>query len=623
MSNAMMLMGCGAAGSGVSPPPPPPSVFWGANVFPDVNEAIGGGWIAFDWEGKIRPQIDAVRGAGGNMVRVMGNVGAVYHGDITLANYKANWTTLLDYCRAKGVYVYPCMNHPYYRASAVLGNASTAGSIVHTVVNLILGVLNSYNDVILLAVDLWNEPKLNGDATQQGLSPSDAGALYTAAKLVTAYNCTYGDFDTPADFSAGIDSGFVDYLPYCDILDFHYYTGAAVAGLDTIIAAYPGKSIFFPEYGSPLSAGSGNRVALFYKGLALGGKTNCRGSLMWTTADYDVVTSNMYGFTDASFVPYDDTVRAMVQYRPDAAIPPGVSTLFSDTFTGANNTALESHSPDTGTGWVLTSAYGTSITIYLDGSGRIKNADGTNGGLYRPVPQPSSDDFTYEIDYVMSATISNAGQDHYIGAFLRADNPPASWRYLLRILPGDGSTGVTFEVDKQVTGSYTGSIRTPTASLSLGVTYTFRCELTQEGGNVRFRFYHGIAGQQLPKIDDFTDNSAVVTPVAATRFVFYATKQIDSNFTATAVRLYSASSVPTTPTVAPSKEDVNGTPAIYWPAVIVQNFYNYRLYRGASNIYEGTLARYKNAGNTTGSYTYTVVDYAGNESAASPALVVP
>lgn len=108
--------------------------------------------------------------------------------------------------------------------------------------------------------------------------------------------------------------------------------------------------------------------------------------------------------------------RLLLPIRQSVSVPvsPPDSSYFHDTFTGANGTALASHTPDTGGAW----SGGVGLVL---SNGALVRVD---PGGYDQIPafnSVSASDYTLTVDY------TPAGDESGLWIFFRLDSPTDYW----------------------------------------------------------------------------------------------------------------------------------------------------------------------------------------------------
>jgi hypothetical protein len=125
----------------------------GANV---VVYAQGwdGFWGEWKWEDNIKWQIDLAKSVGANTIRIIGDYFAISNGVHTVAQYRAKWRQVIDYCKSIDMYVYVC------------GGADPESLVTDAFVQSVL---------VDLAKEINNEPTVIGfDVIQEKLSRIDS-----------------------------------------------------------------------------------------------------------------------------------------------------------------------------------------------------------------------------------------------------------------------------------------------------------------------------------------------------------------------------------------------------------------------------------------------------------------
>ena len=591
---------------------------WGTNVIVGETSDVNAGWIAWDFSGRVKPQIDVTRATGGNCVRVTGAVQGVYEGTITLPTYLAHWAEILKYCRLKGLYCYPTGGTVYARGAAVIGNTSTPGSIIHTITALAT-LCQSYTDVCI-GIDLWNEP-IGTFGAISGPTPSEAAAIHTAAAAVTTLPLAVSDYSTISQtngFADGVTSTYSAYISAgcCDFLDFHIYAdNGTVAGLDTIRAAFPTKDILIGEYGEPL-INAANRTNRFTRAIQHGSRASwARGALVWAATDYDTNLSNMYGLvTRGSRVPYDSICKLVVTARPDAVAGPAPTPRFSDTFTGSAGVNIASRAPDTGTSWTAQSG-----AITLDGIG---GATASAGNYYLPTPDADDIGFTCDVNFVIpSGGVNQASFNVYVGlgVWTLTDN---NYQYLVRVMPNTFANSFTVQLAyRSNPGAFATIYTSSPIFIGYGTEYVLRTVVTTGTPNT-FAFSYSTVSGAFAAIGSPTNTST--RPAARNLAFLLGDGNSGQLLGCPKFEIAGASAIPTTPAAAPIPDDSGGRVALVWPVALLTNFGGYRLYKDGILTYSGPLARYADAEvlpGKTHSYTYTIIDATGAESLPSPALV--
>jgi hypothetical protein len=371
-------------------------------------------WIAWDWDGWIRPQIDCAVALGCNAVRLMGDVAMVMKANLSQSTYNARWQQVVAYCVSQGLAVYYTGCSPYDTNGQDNGNMAAYNAnpqaFADVMKSSVAAVTSGSTDYTASIIGL--------DLVQEANSWGKSDAVRSLYSMVRPFvprriPCTFSTSDL-VQSTTWIPS----IISACDFLDYHVYpqiygiTGQPSAAAFTRgpRAAYPNKDILFGEGG----ASSGGRpavyrpaeVAAWLNGLASLGNMpdpHIRGALMWALQDQD----DQYGAFDASWSPrpwvagpwirycrlaYLPTTAAVRDASPDGTrVPParaindgsgGVWTLGAQT--GHGRQILLNSGP----------VAGGQGTVILWSGGRIKvmNSDGNwyswNGTGWLPTENP-------------------------------------------------------------------------------------------------------------------------------------------------------------------------------------------------------------------------------------------
>ena len=104
-----------------------------------------------------------------------------------------------------------------------------------------------------------------------------------------------------------------------------------------------------------------------------------------------------------------------------------MAVVFEDTFTEASDTVLESHTPDTGTGWTKLDTIGMTV----DAAGDFVNADSDSGGVssaYTADYTVGDADYDVEWDFLSEGT----GGDDSAGVIARRTDDVNHWTIMIR-----------------------------------------------------------------------------------------------------------------------------------------------------------------------------------------------
>lgn len=261
-------------------------LFWGANY--DL-----GGWI--------KPQIDALKGVGGNCLRIFGDVKGVLDGHYTRAQYISRVVEVVAYCQTLGLYAYVTFGDYNHIPSA--WNVSTSPALMQSEMVALATALDGSTNMI--GLDVWQE-SFNGYNWPSGVDSTVNGTLIAgwaaAIKGVTDIPLTASDYAKGGDPVQTLSQGA--FPAWADFKDCHKYNYPITADeIATAIALLPSKALLCGEFGTPLSRGSSQQT-IDYQGMrdaSLGSYTpQFAGHLQWAISDQDTVAANQWGMFDAS-----------------------------------------------------------------------------------------------------------------------------------------------------------------------------------------------------------------------------------------------------------------------------------------------------------------------------------
>lgn len=244
----------------------------GANVVP--MGSAGNPWATLyanwgtQWGTIVKPQIDAAASVGANAIRLVGDVGGVHTGVLTIDAYTAAYEQFVDYCANLGLYAYAC-----------LGSSHTGGATVAQMADIMAptaAMLETKSNVI--GIDVVQEVGLG-----TGLSHSDVATLFAAIRAVCTLPLTCSvlgsDNSNAAQWSSATTAAYADLV---DFYDFHpYYDGMVPADLAPFFAATD-KPLILGEYGADV--GKPARIAAAADVSAL---EQVVGSFYWSIVDND------------------------------------------------------------------------------------------------------------------------------------------------------------------------------------------------------------------------------------------------------------------------------------------------------------------------------------------------
>lgn len=261
------------------------------------DSAWTGLWQRWDWEGRIRNELDDAVSLGANCVRLIGNTHVVTSNVINLDTYLSRWQQFLDYCTAVGLKIYPCGGDLRHWGETPL---SIAEEIYHNWGSLLAG-----NDGVI-GVDITNEAPA-ASRIQGGVAYHQSESwLYTVRRLgdtvreVTSKAITHSRALYKYDAASWLN-GSPETDALSDFIDVHAYRASNATDADELLAAgsTAGKQLIIGEYGANLTMTAAERTAAYeeIKGL-IEHSPRCVGGLAWTIYDTGTDPASMYGLYD-------------------------------------------------------------------------------------------------------------------------------------------------------------------------------------------------------------------------------------------------------------------------------------------------------------------------------------
>lgn len=261
-----------------------------------AGNVAGDGWAVLwrwwdpDW---LAAQLDDAVEFGCNVVRVMGSILGIHLGYYSRATYLAEWSELLEMCRVRGLYFYPCGNPGGVEVSPI-PDATLQDEMVAWAAHIA-----AYRTSI--AIDLVQEDHAFG-ASADGIALADAVRDVTTLPLT--YSIIGGNPSTlgHAENDAAVTalSAIVDfydlhwyYDPGEDDIEQYWWDGGRIAKL------------VIGEYGSPFSAGAAAQTARYEAVAATinhAGNSGRRpaGAFAWVARDFgDNPATEMWGLSEA------------------------------------------------------------------------------------------------------------------------------------------------------------------------------------------------------------------------------------------------------------------------------------------------------------------------------------
>jgi len=284
---------------------PDRQVVKGANVVV-LSEGWDVFWINWDWDGQIKWQIDAAKSAGANTIRIIGDYLGVALGSITIAQYRARWRQVIDYCASLGMYTYVC------------GGDAPAGQTSDP---------RSTPVLIDLAKEINGDPWVIGfDIIQESypFAVTNMATLVPAIRAVCDRKLTFS-IPISARWDANAAYARNQFRPYVDFYDYHAYFDVTLADLDFYWdEEHESKPLLFGEFGAALNLGQSAQLSRYasVRNAVSSVRSDGRhvaGALQWAIRDQGVDTNaSRWGMWTEAKVPRQyliDAFKAFPAHR--------------------------------------------------------------------------------------------------------------------------------------------------------------------------------------------------------------------------------------------------------------------------------------------------------------------
>jgi hypothetical protein len=210
----------------------------------------------------FQAQVDAVKAAGGNVMRWNGSPHAVLGGLVTRAKYIANWKQITEYMLKQGIYHYVSLGGPPDYGDGAGGTASDSAIIAE--VGPFVASQAGYPNVI--GFDLCLEAKncVNGGMVRTGVSGYSqpitwshlntllAGMKAAAVAAAPGHSHTMSSYGTDNESNLYYDSVNALYInPHIDHFDEHAYTDATQSSTALSSVLSGGRQVIIGESGHP------------------------------------------------------------------------------------------------------------------------------------------------------------------------------------------------------------------------------------------------------------------------------------------------------------------------------------------------------------------------------------
>lgn len=260
-------------------------------------------WRLWDWDGWVKPQLDAALALGCNTIGAIGDVYGVADGTIPRADYKAYQIQIAEYLKTKGAYYLPCVGNVCSYVNYSLP-ASEYAAVALDYLPTLEAIGNS------IGVYVIDEPEFGSFAD---------GYIAECSRLIKAGGCnlprTVGISNNTAPLRAWVAANISE----IDWISCHCFAyPCAMTYLDDFLLAYPDKDVLIGSTGKNMTALSGTgggddaTVVLDTAGvyrLAYGGHPKVRGIMQWSAGAYASTaiiadpTSKDHGLYDTNTTP--------------------------------------------------------------------------------------------------------------------------------------------------------------------------------------------------------------------------------------------------------------------------------------------------------------------------------
>lgn len=281
----------------------------GVNIGPSLNDwrddsPWTGLWQKWDWDGRIRNELDDAAMLGANCVRLLGNTHVVTSGVISERVYLARWSQLLDYAKSRGLWVYPCGGDLRHWGDTSL---AAAQDLYHNWAQLLAAADH------VIGVDITNEAPTASRQVGGIVYHEPESWYYTIKRLGELVRTVSGKPIThsrpvakdPASWQFG--SPETDSLS--EFLDLHVYRVMSSNDADRLYTTEwgAGKQLIFGEFGVDLTVDSKTRTAVYDDVRELiNHSPNCVGGLAWAIYDTGTSADSQFGLVDENRKPRAD-----------------------------------------------------------------------------------------------------------------------------------------------------------------------------------------------------------------------------------------------------------------------------------------------------------------------------
>jgi hypothetical protein len=289
----------------------------GVNIAPGPDDWDGDSpwaelWSTWDWDGRIKDEVDDAVSVGANCLRLIGNTHVVTSGALTEEVYLQRWTQFLDYAKSRGLWVYPC-----------------GGDLSHWGDTTLKAAEDLYNDwaVLLSTADHVVGVDVTNEAPEQsrivgGIAYHEPESWYYTIKclgeiLRATSKKPITHSRSVAKPGAGWQFGSPETDLISDFLDVHVYAVDTPNDADPLYTSGwgAGKQLILGEFGTDMTVDSTSRTSFYYQVKELiNHSANCVGGLAWAVYDAGTIPVSQPGLYDGSRTLREDIAKPFVTF---------------------------------------------------------------------------------------------------------------------------------------------------------------------------------------------------------------------------------------------------------------------------------------------------------------------
>lgn len=269
------------------------------------DSAWTGLWKRWEWDTRIKNEIDDAVALGANCIRLFGNTHVLSSNEITHDLYFDRWHQFLDYTKSSGILAYPCGGDLSHWGNTPL---SEAKDIYQRWAEL----LAEFDHVI--GVDVTNEAHAQSRVAGGIAFDQPESWLYTVKTLGDVLRSVA---KKPVTHSRGLKSpspeswefGSPETDAISDFLDVHAYLVNSPSDADVLYSSPwgKGKQLLIGEFGANGTLDARARSSVYESVSALiGYSEHCVGGLAWSIYDTGNTPEGQYGLIDEMRRPRED-----------------------------------------------------------------------------------------------------------------------------------------------------------------------------------------------------------------------------------------------------------------------------------------------------------------------------